>query len=72
ISPPLETALWQHWKITQVVTKASGQAGGEHHKQAIAAKLGVRLIRLARPAITYPACTDSLAAAVEFALQIPA
>jgi precorrin-6A/cobalt-precorrin-6A reductase len=29
ISAELETALWQQWQITQVITKASGPAGGE-------------------------------------------
>jgi len=69
VSPPLEAALWQHWQITQVVTKASGAAGGEHDKQAIAAKLGIRLIRLARPAMSYPNATTESEVAVNFALS---
>lgn len=69
ISASLEKALWQQWQITQVVTKASGQAGGEDHKQAIAAEQGVRLIRLVRPAVSYPAQTSCLDTAVRFVLQ---
>ena len=69
ISKSLESALWQQWQITQVVTKASGQAGGEEHKLAIAAQLGVRLIRIARPELTYPAQTHCFDTAVEFALK---
>lgn len=68
ISDALERALWQQWQITQVVTKASGKAGGEDRKQAIAAELGVRLIRIARPVIAYPAQTDCLETAIQFGL----
>ncbi|MDB9527781.1 cobalt-precorrin-6A reductase [Oscillatoria sp. CS-180] len=66
VSPALEKALWQQWQITQVVTKASGQPGGEAQKQVIASALGIRLIRLARPAIPYPQQTDSLDTALQF------
>ena len=69
ISMRLERALWQQWQITQVVTKASGQAGGEDRKQAIAAELGIRLIRLARPVLSYPTQTDCLDVAIEFAIK---
>lgn len=67
ISPALELALWQQWQITQVVTKASGAAGGEDHKRAIAAQLGVRLLVLPRPTIAYPHQTHALAEALDFA-----
>lgn len=69
ISSALETALWQQWKITQVVTKASGHAGGEDQKFAIAAALGVRLVRITRPAVAYPQQTDYLDTALHFALR---
>lgn len=69
ISPSLEKSLWRQWKITQVVTKASGQPGGEMEKQAIAAELGVRLIRLVRPQLAYPNQTDSLDTSLTFALH---
>jgi precorrin-6A/cobalt-precorrin-6A reductase len=66
ISPALEQALWQQWQITQVVTKASGATGGEDHKRAIAAQLGVRLFVLTRPRLPYPRQTQVLAAALAF------
>ena len=69
ISAALEKALWQQWQISQIVTKASGQAGGEAQKQAIAADLRIRLICLARPLITYPRQTDNLDTALSFALR---
>lgn len=49
ISEELERALWQQWQIEVVVTKASGTAGGEDRKQALAQELGIPLIRIARP-----------------------
>lgn len=69
VSPALEKALWQQWHITQVVTKASGQAGGEDRKQAIAAELGIRLLRVMRPFVPYPAQTACLDTAIDFVLQ---
>ncbi|MBF2037480.1 MAG: cobalt-precorrin-6A reductase [Leptolyngbyaceae cyanobacterium T60_A2020_046] len=69
ISPELETALWKQWGITQVITKASGQPGGEATKRAIAAALGVRLVVITRPAIAYPAVTTTLADVVDFVWQ---
>ncbi|MEL6400883.1 MAG: precorrin-6A reductase [Cyanobacteria bacterium J06607_6] len=69
LSPALEKALWQQWHITQVVTKASGAVGGEDHKQAIAAELGVRLIQIARPQVPYPQQTDRLDTALQFAIR---
>jgi precorrin-6A/cobalt-precorrin-6A reductase len=69
ISRDLERSLWQQWQISQVVTKASGKPGGEGQKRAIAAELGVRLICLARPTISYPQQTDRLDTALSFALR---
>ena len=66
ISAELESALWQQWKITCVVAKASGVAGGERTKRAIAAQLGVTLVLVKRPQLTYPNQTDSVIAAVDF------
>lgn len=58
IRPPIslatETALWQQWNISLVVTKASGQAGGEDIKRQVAATLGIPLIIISRPPMTYP------------------
>jgi len=60
ISPDLERALWQQWQITTVVTKASGQAGGEDTKRHVAAQLGIPLFILARPQVSYPRQTHSV------------
>ncbi len=60
VPPALEAALWEHWRMTQVVTKASGDPGGEVVKRAIAARLGIRLILISRPPIPYPAQTARL------------
>lgn len=62
----LERALWQHWQISQIVTKASGQPGGEETKRQLAAELGVSLIVIARPAIAYPQQTSDLDVALGF------
>lgn len=59
ISLELETALWQQWGIEAVVTKASGQAGGEDVKRQVAQRLGVELIVIERPALAYPRQTDN-------------
>jgi precorrin-6A/cobalt-precorrin-6A reductase len=43
ISMELEKALWQQWNISLVISKASGQAGGEEIKQRVAELLGIPL-----------------------------
>lgn len=70
ISAELETALWQQWKISTVVTKASGTAGGEETKQKVAKNLGVRSIVIARPEIDYPLQTSELEKAIAFVRRI--
>lgn len=69
ISAELETALWQQWRISLVVTKASGSAGGEDIKRRVAADLGIPLIVIERPAIVYPQVTNDLETAVNFCQQ---
>ncbi len=69
ISEALETALWQQWNISLVVTKSSGTAGGEDIKIKVANNLGIPLIILERPAINYPQKTDSLEEAIQFCQQ---
>lgn len=69
ISADLEQALWQHWQITQVVTKASGSPGGQDHKRQLAAQLGIRLVEIMRPAIAYPCQSDRLDTALAFAAR---
>ena len=70
IRPPIsmgtETALWQQWDISLVVTKASGQAGGEDIKRQVAATLGIPLIIISRPSMTYPQQTFDLGDVLPF------
>ena len=66
ISLALERALWQQWEISVVVAKASGIAGGEAVKRAIALELGIRLILIERPTIIYPQQTNLISEAIEF------
>lgn len=66
VTAELEKALWRHWDISLVVTKASGTAGGEDVKQAVAAELGIPLIVIARPTVEYPQQTSDLSVALEF------
>lgn len=66
ISADLERALWQHWQISCVVTKASGIPGGEAVKRQIAQELGIPLVTIARPAVAYPQQTQDLAQVVQF------
>jgi precorrin-6A/cobalt-precorrin-6A reductase len=66
VSVDLEKALWQQWQISLVVTKASGTAGGEDIKRAVAAELGIGLIAIARPEVIYPQQTSELSRALEF------
>ncbi len=70
IRPPLsadfERALWQQWQIEGVVTKASGTAGGEAVKRAIAIERGTHLAILKRPPLAYPQQTASTHESVLF------
>ncbi|MGL5082626.1 MAG: precorrin-6A reductase [Microcoleaceae cyanobacterium] len=66
VSPDLEQALWQHWQISLVVTKASGITGGEDVKRWVAARLGIPLIIIQRPEVNYPQQTTDLATVLQF------
>ncbi len=66
ISAELEKALWQQWKISLVVTKASGLAGGENIKRTVAHELGIPLIVIDRPPLNYPQKTSNLTTAMQF------
>ncbi|MBW4649535.1 MAG: cobalt-precorrin-6A reductase [Kastovskya adunca ATA6-11-RM4] len=66
IPSELEKALWRHWDISLVVTKASGKAGGEAIKRTVAAELAIPLVVIARPEITYPQQTSDVSVALEF------
>lgn len=66
LSVHLEQALWQHWQISLVVTKASGRSGGEDIKRQVAQTLGIPLATIARPPLTYPQQTSDMAHAIAF------
>ena len=73
IRPPIslatETALWQQWQISLVVTKASGKVGGEDIKQQVATNLGIPLVVIARPPMTYPQQTSQLKDVLSFSCR---
>ncbi|MEB3288368.1 MAG: precorrin-6A/cobalt-precorrin-6A reductase [Leptolyngbya sp.] len=60
IGEGLEQALWQQWEITTVITKASGQPGGEDTKRRVAERLGAILVIIDRPPLVYPVLFHSL------------
>lgn len=66
VNAELEKALWRHWEISLVVTKASGVAGGEDVKRLVAAELEVPLVIISRPVVEYPLQTSDFSAALEF------
>ncbi len=66
ITTELEKALWRHWNISLVVTKASGVAGGEDIKRAVALELGIPLVLIARPVVEYSQQTSDFSVALEF------
>lgn len=68
ISMELEIALWQNWHISLVVTKASGQVGGEERKRAIARQLKIPLIIIQRPPIVYPLQTNDVHQVIAFCM----
>ncbi|GAB4463732.1 MAG: cobalt-precorrin-6A reductase [Elainellaceae cyanobacterium] len=70
VSAALETALWQHWQISLIITKASGSPGGEDTKRRVAAELGIRLITIRRPALDYPQMTSDGAIALAFCREV--
>lgn len=65
----MERSLWQHWQLSLVVTKASGKPGGEDIKRTVATELGVTLVVITRPNLSYPQQTSDLATALEFCYQ---
>lgn len=66
IGESLEKALWQSWAIDVVITKASGAQGGELIKQKVAAALGTKLIRIARPKTAIGEITHDLVRIYQF------
>ena len=69
ISMELEIALWRQWRISLVVTKASGKAGGEEIKSQVAEKLDIPLIIISRPKVCYPQQTSCINKVVVFCSQ---
>lgn len=69
ISYQLEKALCEQWKISLIVTKASGKAGGENTKQAVAKALNIPLVVINRPCLVYPNQTAKLEDVVKFCYQ---
>jgi precorrin-6A/cobalt-precorrin-6A reductase len=69
ISLDLEKALWQQWNLSLVVSKASGQAGGEEIKHRVSQLLGIPLIVIARPKVDYPQQTNNLNEVLRFCCQ---
>jgi precorrin-6A/cobalt-precorrin-6A reductase len=69
ISFELERALWRQWNLSLVVAKASGAPGGEEIKRQVAADLGVELVMVDRPLVTYPQQTSDLQTAIAFCLK---
>ena len=70
VSLAVEMALWQQWKISIVVAKASGQPGGEAIKRQAAKALGIELVLIQRPSISYPKKTNSITEAVNFCTEM--
>ncbi|MGB3695199.1 MAG: cobalt-precorrin-6A reductase [Spirulinaceae cyanobacterium] len=70
LSRELEKALWQQWEISLVVTKASGKAGGEALKRSLSQELGIPLITIARPKVTYPQQTSYISEVSKFCQRL--
>ncbi|QDZ41375.1 cobalt-precorrin-6A reductase [Euhalothece natronophila Z-M001] len=66
VSYQLEKALCEQWEISLIVSKASGKAGGEDTKKAVAKALNIPLILIRRPEVVYPQKTDKLENVVNF------
>ncbi len=69
ITLELEKALWQQWGINLVVTKASGQQGGEYIKARVAEELAIPLVVIKRPSLNYPQQTEQLSDIIDFCYQ---
>jgi len=69
VSYELEKALCDQWDISLIVSKASGKAGGEDIKQAVAQALNIPLIIIRRPELAYPKQTSKLEDVVTFCYQ---
>jgi precorrin-6A/cobalt-precorrin-6A reductase len=66
ISLALEKALCQQWQISLIVAKASGHAGGEAFKRSLVQELGLTLVLLKRPPLSYIQVTAQFSAVLAF------
>ncbi len=64
-----ELQLWSRLQIERVVTKDSGYAGGLEIKQNAARQLGIQLMVITRPTLTYPQATSDLHVALDWCQQ---
>jgi precorrin-3B C17-methyltransferase len=64
-SQAFNMTLWGDWKIDCVVTKDSGEAGGYKAKAAAARALGIPLLVVARPSLSYPVQTGTMDGVLE-------
>jgi precorrin-3B C17-methyltransferase len=68
-SHDLNVSLWKNWAVDCVVSKESGAAGGFPQKESAARVLGIPLIVVRRPQLTYPQVSSSLEELLEFVGQ---
>ena len=66
LNEDLEIALWRHWQIDLVISKASGKAGGEDIKHKVSQKLNIPLILIKRPSLDYPQITHHISDILKF------
>jgi len=66
VTADLERALCCRWDIEAIVTKASGEAGGEATAIRVAAELGIEAIVVERQRLAYPQQTGTVEAVVDF------
>jgi precorrin-3B C17-methyltransferase len=64
-STEVNVALWSSWNVDCVVTKESGEAGGFQSKVEAAGTLGIPLIVVERPKMSYPAVASDFKTLVE-------
>jgi precorrin-6A/cobalt-precorrin-6A reductase len=65
-----ELDLWSQLQIEAVITKDSGYSGGLEIKQQAARLLGVQLMVISRPPLTYPQMTTDLQVALHWCQQM--
>jgi precorrin-6A/cobalt-precorrin-6A reductase len=56
----LNKVLYQHYKVTTVITKESGQIGSVDEKVEAALELGLHVVLISRPRIEYGRALDKI------------